>query len=133
MREEAKPPASGKFQVSEKMAYRIVSIPIPDSDSSAEELNVFLSTHRIISKSWETVMRDGVPYQVCRVEYAGVNGGVDSEPHGRSSFSKPPRVDYREKLSEKDFGIFDQLRQWRKRQSESESVDAYIIFTNEQF
>lgn len=115
------------------MPYQFFSIAIPDVGNQSEELNTFLATHRIIDKHWETVCRDGVPYQVCRVEYVNVNGksavgGSAEVPISR----KPPVVDYREVLSEEDFRIFDELRKIRKKLAETEKVDAFLVFTNAQ-
>lgn len=115
------------------MPYQFFSIVLPDVGNMAEELNSFLSTHRIIDKHWETVLRDGVPYQVCRVEYVKDGRFPPDNSSSGSSFSrKPAQVDYREVLSEDDFRVFDELRKARKKLAESEKVDAFMVFTNAQ-
>lgn len=115
------------------MPYQFFSIVLPDVGNMAEELNSFLSTHRIIDKHWETVLRDGVPYQVCRVEYVKDGRYPQDNSTSGSSFSrKPAQVDYREVLSEDDFRVFDELRKARKKLAESEKVDAFMVFTNAQ-
>ena len=96
------------------MPYQFFSIVLPDVGNMAEELNSFLSTHRIIDKHWETVLRDGVPCQICRVEYIKDGRYPQDNSTSGSSFSrKPAQVDYREVLSEEDFRVFDELRKAR--------------------
>ena len=120
-------------RMSSSMPYQFFSIVLPDVGNMAEELNSFLSTHRIIDKHWETVLRDGVPYQVCRVEYVKDGRYPQDNSTSGSSFSrKPAQVDYREVLSEDDFRVFDELRKARKKLAESEKVDAFMVFTNAQ-
>lgn len=118
------------------MPYQIFSIAIPDVGNQSEELNVFLCTHRIIDKHWETVVRDGVPYQVCRVEYVGGSRDASEAMKGSSGSAalnrRPSPVDYREVLSAEDFRIFDELRKVRRKIAEAEKVDAFLVFTNAQ-
>ena len=49
------------------MAYKLFCISIVGGDM--DDLNAFLSTHRIVEKKWDTIVQDGMNYQVCRVEY----------------------------------------------------------------
>lgn len=118
------------------MPYQIFSIAIPDVGNLSEELNAFLGTHRIVDKHWETVVREGVPYQVCRVEYVGgrreASEGQNGSSVGSSFGRRQSPVDYREILSEEDFRIFDELRKVRRKIAEAEKVDAFLVFTNAQ-
>ncbi|MEA2069109.1 MAG: HRDC domain-containing protein [Verrucomicrobiota bacterium] len=105
------------------MKYRIFTYPVP-CDEAVAELNGFLSSHRILRVREELVSKGNDLYLVFIVEY------LDG-PFGEKT-AKPPKVDYREELSEGEFAVFSALRDWRKAHSETEGVPVYTIFTNAQ-
>jgi superfamily II DNA helicase RecQ len=46
--------------------------------------------------------------------------------------SEKSRIDYREVLSEEDFLVYSQLREWRKIRAGEKSRPVYTLFNNEQ-
>ena len=105
------------------MKYRVFTYPVP-CDEAVAELNGFLSSHRILRVRDEIVVKGSDPYLLFVVEY------LDG-PSGEKT-AKPPKVDYREELTEGEFAVFSALRDWRKVHSETEGVPVYTIFTNAQ-
>jgi len=105
------------------MKYRVFTYPVP-CDEAVAELNGFLSSHRILRVRDEIVMKGSDPYLLFVVEYLDGPGGEKN--------AKPPKVDYREELTEEEFAVFSALRDWRKARSETEGVPVYTIFTNAQ-
>ena len=111
------------------MAYKFFSVPVPETDSVATEINQFLSTHRIVSVKSQWVVRGGggqeeIPYNVFTIEYVA---GVD-----RIEAAAPQRVDYRKELEPEQFVRYCKLREERKRISDELSIKAFEVFTNEQ-
>jgi len=104
------------------MKYRVFSYAVP-CDEELTELNSFLSSHRILQVS-DYLAADS-RCLVFVVEY------LDGAQKTGSSKSVP-RVDYREQLTEAEFAVFSQLRDWRKRVANEESIPVYNIFTNAQ-
>jgi superfamily II DNA helicase RecQ len=106
------------------MKLRFFTIPMQDGLHEADELNAFLSSHRILSVERHFVA-DGSNSTwavcVCYLQSAG-----------RPAPEKRGRVDYREVLSESDFAAFAKLRSLRKALAEKDGVPAYALFTNEQ-
>jgi superfamily II DNA helicase RecQ len=95
-----------------------------DGGGPADELNAFLSTHRILA-----IERHFVPESINSV-WAICVTYLDSA--GRPPAEKRGRVDYREVLSDSDFALFARLRALRKALAEKDGVPAYALFTNEQ-
>ena len=50
----------------------------------------------------------------------------------RPTAGRRGKIDYRDVLSEADFGVFAKLRALRKTLADAEGVPAYALFTNEQ-
>lgn len=106
------------------MKYKIFTIPIPDTQDSIEEMNRFLSTHRIISVEKSLLQQASQASWVFLVEYYEGKSGSEG--------AKNAKVDYKELLSAADFALFSQLRDYRKGLAESEGKPVYTFFTNEQ-
>jgi hypothetical protein len=106
------------------LRYRVFTYGIPP-DEELTDLNNFLASRRILSVRHELVGRDGKPYLLFVVEF--LESGMSQKIPER-----PPKVDYREKLSEQDFEIFSRLRDLRKEIAEREGVPVYSVFTNAQ-
>jgi superfamily II DNA helicase RecQ len=97
-----------------------------DGDDAANELNQFLSTHRILTVERNFVADGpGSAWGVCVVY---LDRGTRQTPESSSS----RRVDYREVLPEPEFAVFARLRSLRKTLAEKDGVPAYAPFTNEQ-
>ncbi|MFT5470565.1 MAG: superfamily II DNA helicase RecQ [Verrucomicrobiales bacterium] len=107
------------------MQYRIFTIPMTSEDDAVESLNAFLRGHRIVGVDKRLVEESGKAAWTFCVEY--LSGAPVSD--ARKSL---PKVDYREVLNEKDFGVFSRLRDLRKELADKEKLPAYALFTNEQ-
>ena len=106
------------------MRYRVFTYGIPP-DEELTELNNFLASRRVLSVRHEMVEKDGTPYLLFVVEFL-------ESANANKPLDRPPKVDYREKLSEKDFDIFSCLRDLRKEIAERDGVPVYAVFTNAQ-
>ncbi|MCE5250402.1 HRDC domain-containing protein [bacterium] len=106
------------------MRYRVFTYGITP-DEELIELNNFLTSRRVLSVRHELTVKDGSPYLLFIVEF--IESGNAHKPPDR-----PPKIDYREKLSEEDFEVFSRLRDLRKEIAEREGVPVYSIFTNAQ-
>ncbi len=106
------------------MKLRFFTVRMQDVGQEAEELNAFLSSHRILSVERHFVADGGNSAWAICVSYLSTAGRPAPEKRGR--------LDYREILSEPDFAIFAKLRSLRKTLAEKEGVPAYALFTNEQ-
>jgi superfamily II DNA helicase RecQ len=107
------------------MKLRFFRIPMMDGDDAANELNQFLSTHRILSVE-RNFVADG-PSSAWGVCVSYLDRGTRQPPPESSR-----RVDYREVLPEPEFAVFAKLRSLRKTLAEKDGVPAYALFTNEQ-
>lgn len=110
------------------MALQFFFIRVTDAAAAADELNRFLTNHRVLTVERQFV-NDGSQsfWAIC----------VDYLPHGTSSHqmtapNKPPRKDYREALTADQFAQFVKLRELRAEIARSEAIPVYTIFTNEQ-
>ena len=106
------------------MRFRVFTYGIPP-DEELTELNSFLSSRRVLSVRNELVENNKIPYLLFIVEYLE-SGTV------HQALERPPKVDYREKLSEEDFERFSRLRDLRKEIAERDGVPVYAVFTNAQ-
>lgn len=106
------------------MQVQFFTIPVQSGDEAAEELNLFLGSHRIVAIDRQFV-QDGPnsAWAVC-VTYV--------QSPSRPEAAKRGKVDYREVLNEQDFALFARLRALRKAIADKEGVPAYALFTNEQ-
>lgn len=109
------------------MKYTFFTIPARYPASAQDELNAFLSRHRIVYVDKQLVA-DGADsfWSIC-VSW------LDGEAALSMSNSKQkPRVDYKEILSETDFTRYLQLHALRKEWAKQHTIPTYNIFTNEQ-
>ncbi len=98
------------------------TIPMGD-EAAQDELNVFLSSHRVL----------GVERHFVQGNESGTWAVCVTHLEGRSAPTvRRGKVDYREVLGEREFAVFAELRSLRKQLAESEGVPAYALFTNEQ-
>lgn len=105
------------------MKIKIVTIPIHAGSEQENELNRFLSSHRILS-----------------VDKRFIDAGADSawsicvtwsDLQAQTPLQKG-RIDYKHVLNESEFSLYAGLRELRKKLAEQEGVPAYALFTNEQ-
>lgn len=116
------------------MPYAHFQIPCQGGDGE-DALNGFLKRHRVL-KMEKHFVAAGVDsfwaYQVQYEQTAPAGGGSSSGTASAPAGSKKGMVDYKEKLSEADFALFLQLKDWRKTRAEADGVEAYNVFTNAQ-
>lgn len=108
------------------MKYKFFAVSACAPDSSAEELNAFCSQHRVsfVEKHW---VADGANsfWSICVT-------WLDGEAAPSASIQKKSSIDYKQVLSETDFGLYIELRNLRKELADSYGVPPYALFTNEQ-
>lgn len=109
-----------------KTSVKFFSIPAIYSEDAQNELNRFINSVSVVQLDKELVHNGDSSFWAVAVTFHKDNV---FEPN---KTTKKPRVDYREKLSEDDFALYTQLRDWRKKRSEQDGVAVYIIFTNDQ-
>ncbi|MBO6130567.1 MAG: HRDC domain-containing protein [Treponema sp.] len=102
------------------MLYRSFKIPCGENGQAEQNINAFLSSHRIIS-----VQKEFYAAECCwciLVEYADESFAVKSGA----------KVDYMKILSQEEFSVFSKLRELRKKIATEERIPAYAVFTDEQ-
>ena len=109
------------------MPLRFFTIPIHDSESSEQELNRFLSGHKVLSIERHLIDAGINSFWTICVDYLDSS----SQQSGRQSGTRN-RIDYKTILSPEEFAVFSQLRDFRKEAAQSEAVPVYAVFTNEQ-
>ncbi len=103
------------------MRTRFFSVPALDPTEAEEELNHFLSQHRVLTmKSSLVRLKDGAFWSIC----------VVYQPKVQAKRSRKSKVDYREILNSEDFEVYAKLRTLRKEVAEEEAVPAYQVFNN---
>lgn len=107
------------------MQLRVFSIPLHAGDEHQDDMNRFLRSHRVLSVDKRFTDAPGQACWTFCVEYL---------EHGSPGSNGRPmaKVDYRDKFSPEDFGVFDKLRQLRKSMAEAEKQPPFVLFTNEQ-
>ena len=107
------------------MQFRLFSISASGDAEAEEELNRFLRSRRAVSVQRELVQTGSGAFWSFCVEY--LLGPPPTDKKG----GERRRVDYKEVLSEDDFGVFAQLRDARKELAASEAIPVYAVCTNE--
>lgn len=110
------------------MKYKFFAIPARHPVAAEDDLNAFCSSHRIsfIDKQLITDGADSF-WSVCVTWMDG-----EAAPSTTSEHRKQHRVDYKEILSEADFGLYLELHSFRKGLAEQHNVPTYALFTNDQ-
>jgi superfamily II DNA helicase RecQ len=108
------------------MPYHHFRVPV-EGGAGEDAFNAFLATHRVLGMDRRFVEAGADSFWAYQLHVAG--SGESSPPPG---VPRKPMVDYKEKLSEADYGFYLRLREWRKARAEAEGVDAFTIFTNAQ-
>lgn len=103
-------------------------------EPSATELNTLISQNRVLSVSKEWLQDGGQSGWAICIETINGQGPLPNNLKQNASYKKKdgPTVDYKEVLSEADFLLFAQLREWRKEKSQEEGIPTYAVFNNEQ-
>lgn len=108
------------------MKLHFFTIPIRGGEAAAEELNRFISSHRIVSMD-RSFVQDGAnsAWAVC-VTFESAEGGETP------AAGKRGKIDYREVLNEQDFALFAKLRALRNELADKEGAPPYVVLSNEQ-
>lgn len=104
------------------MQIKIFSVPVFGSSGLEEEVNRFLRSHRILQVERHFCSDDG-GYWAIFIEYADY--APDSAPANRKE-----RADVVKALTEEEKERFEALRARRKEIAKSNSVPAYMVFTD---
>jgi superfamily II DNA helicase RecQ len=109
------------------MQFKIFTIPVSDDGSATEEMNRFLRGHKALEVEQQLVStKMGSHWHFC-VKYL-----ANATPLDGKLLTGVPKVDYKEVLDEKAFGVFSVLREIRKRLAEEDGLPVYAVFTNEE-
>lgn len=110
------------------MKYKIYTINI--FDSNMDDLNKFISTHRIIDIKKSLVSLEDKSYWNFLIEYESSTN--EKSENNKKSPNKSTRIDYREILSDDDFTKFSKLRDLRKEIADKNKIAVYNVFDNAQ-
>lgn len=110
------------------MALRFFVVPVHDSEAFEQELNAFLTRHKVVSTQRQLIDQGVNSFWAICVDYL-------SQTLSETDARKDPlrrRVDYKAILPTEEFAVFSRLRELRKELAQSEAVPVYALFTNEQ-
>ncbi len=108
------------------MKYKFFSIPAQNPLDAENRLNAFCAQHRVGFVEKHLIADGAESYWVICVTW---HEGEDSLSTGGN---KKLVVDYKQVLSEADFSLYLELRNFRKALAEQHAVPVYALFTNEQ-
>lgn len=114
------------------MQVRIVTIAFSSrlGGFNDEPLRSFIADKQVHEmESWHFI-HEGTPYWSICIRYTLNEGGNVGTPIRPGD--KPKQENWRKRLSEKDWPVFNVLREWRKARAITEGVPSYLVFTNEQ-
>lgn len=95
-----------------------------------ESLRSFLVAKQVYSlEAWHFI-HEGVPYWSVLISYA-YHESVPA-PQECTRRDTAEKADWRKRLSDKDWPVFNGLREWRKTRAAEAGVPPYLLFTNEQ-
>ncbi len=109
------------------MQIQIFTISIFDKGESIAEMNRFLANSRVLEVEQKFFQNEKGGFWSFCVRY--ISGSMPSQ---KSNFSSKEKVDYKQLLTESEFGIFTKLRECRKILATNEALPAYAIFTDEE-
>ncbi len=95
-----------------------------------DDLNKFISTHRIIDIKKSLVSLEDKSYWNFLIEYESSTN--EKSENNKKSPNKSTRIDYREILSDDDFTKFSKLRDLRKEIADKNKIAVYNVFDNAQ-
>lgn len=105
------------------MEVKIFTVPIFDEGSIQDEMNRFLRGHKVLEMEQKLVTHGQNSYWTYSIRY--VTGATVAE-----SRTKKEKIDYRDVLDERTFGVFSRLRELRKEIAQAEAIPVYAVFTN---
>lgn len=108
------------------MQIKLFLIPIPDSFGICQEMNVFLSQHKILEVDQKFFHNEKGAYWSFCVRYI-VGNSLLLQKVGNKI-----KTDYKEVLKPEEFKVFSILRECRKILAAEDAVPAYAVFTDEE-
>lgn len=110
------------------MKFKFFAIPARYPEAAEAELNAFCSQHRIsyIDKHLVANGADSF-WSICISWLEG-----EAASSGFAANRSKPSVDYKQILTEADFAMYLELRNYRKELADQQNVPPYALFTNEQ-
>ena len=109
------------------MAFRIITVPLPETQDREQEVNHFLATHAVVGVQRRFVERGEDAFLVFVIEYAS-----GAAPPREKEAPPQVQVDWREELDDDQYRVLNLLRDVRKRLAEEEGVKVFNVFTNAQ-
>jgi superfamily II DNA helicase RecQ len=106
------------------MQIKLFTIPVGDSGGALQEMNTFLTAHKILEVEQKLTCNENGAYWCFCIRYVEQALKVASESR--------QRVDYRKVLDEPTFRKFVHLREIRKNVAAAEGLSAFIVFTDEE-
>lgn len=101
---------------------------VPCEGGEAEDrLNHFLAAHAILKLEQELVRLEGEAFWAYAIRYDEHEGATRRTPGAKTATD---RIDYREKLGERDFSLYLKLRDWRKERADKAGTVPFALFTN---
>lgn len=110
------------------MALRFFVVPVHDSSAFEQELNAFLTGHKVVSIQRQLIDQSVNSFWAICVDYLS---HTPSEGASNPNLSRSG-VDYKAILPPEEFAVFPRLRELRKDMAQTESVPVYALFANEQ-
>ena len=104
------------------MRHKFFHIPVLHAEQAENELNQFCGQHRIAHVEKQFVDQAENSFWAICVTWLQGEGGMPASPNG---FSRKPKIDYKEVLSEDEFRLFSKLRDLRKTLAEQEGTPVY--------
>lgn len=109
--------------------FKIFYVGRANGSDEEEELNLFLRQRRVVKVERFFSATSNDSFWTFCVEYLpGAPPATSNESRG----SNKTRIDYRDVLSDEDFQLYAELREWRKRRAFETSAPVYTVLTNEQ-
>lgn len=104
------------------MQFKIITVSALESET--EELNTFLSSHKVIEVEKQLMTQNNQSYWTFCIKY------LVGEIPARNNLKFPEKIDYRENLSAEEFKRFSHYRTIRKQIAFDESLPAFAIFSD---
>lgn len=110
------------------MPLRFFIVPVISPREAEEELNGFLSRHRVVGMDRRWVDLGTSSFWAICVDHLAASADDARRPGslGRN------RIDYKQVLTPSEFAVFSRLRELRKEIAQADAVPVYAVLTNEQ-
>lgn len=107
------------------MQIQLFYIPVIDNADALKEMNQFLATHKVLEVEQKFHYQSHYANWCFCVRYIG-------SQYESNLLTTRAKIDYKQILTEKEFSVFSQLREFRKQLATADAVPAYAVFTDEE-